>query len=170
MVRTVKYKLITPGCAPVINDNGNAFDLVAAKDVTLQCPKIAEDQKVKFDTAIIPLGIAMELPKGCIANVRPRSSTYKKWHVLQTNSVRLIDESYCGDTDEWRMQVLAFAGVHIHQRDRLCQFEIRPSQTATLWQKLMWLFTTKYNFVQVDSLGHEARGGFGEGTKNVDGK
>ena len=168
MIRTVRYRLLTTGCAPVVNDNGNAFDLRAAKQTILAAPKVNSDGDVEFKTALIPLGIAMELPKGCKADVKPRSSTFKKWYIIETNSVGLIDESYCGDTDEWMMPVMAFDKTHISKGDRICQFEIRPTQTATLWQKFLWLITTGYRFVEVESLGNKARGGFGEGTIGAD--
>ena len=170
MIRKVRYRLLTIGCAPVVNENGDAFDLRAAEDTTLSAPMADHDGVVKFSTALVPLGIAMELPKGCKADVKPRSSTFRKWHIMETNSIGLIDESYRGDTDEWKMPVIAFKESHISKGDRLCQFEIRPSQKATLWQKFLWLITTGYQFVEVETLGNKARGGFGEGTKNVDKK
>lgn len=170
MIRTVRYRLITAGCAPVVNENGDAFDLRAAEDTKLTAPMADHDGVVKFSTALVPLGIAMELPKGCKADVKPRSSTFKKWKVMETNSVGLIDCSYNGDTDEWKMPVIALDKTHIKKGDRLCQFEIRPSQTATLWEKFLWLITTGYRFVEVETLGNKARGGFGEGTKDADKK
>lgn len=170
MVREIRYRLLTPGCAPVVNDNGNAYDLRAAEGIKLAAPVADSEGGVKFSTALVPLGIAIELPKGCKADVKPRSSTFKKWHIMETNSIGLIDESYCGDTDQWMMPVIAFNNTKIAKGDRICQFEIRPTQTATFWQKLLWLCTTGYRFVEVDSLGNTARGGFGEGTKNMDGK
>lgn len=91
MIRKVRYRLLTTGCAPVVNENGDAFDLRAAKDVTFTAPEADRDGLVKFSTALVPLGIAMELPKGCKADVKPRSSTFKKWKVMETNSIGLID-------------------------------------------------------------------------------
>jgi len=170
MIRKVRYRLLTAGCAPVVNENGDAFDLRAAEDTKLAAPMADHDDVVKFSTALVPLGIAMELPKGCKADVKPRSSTFKKWKVLETNSVGLIDCSYKGDTDEWKMPVVALDKTHIKKGDRICQFEIRPSQTATFWQKFLWLITTGYRFVEVETLGNKARGGFGEGTKEADKK
>jgi dUTP pyrophosphatase len=167
MIRKIKYKLITEGCAPVVTENGDAFDLRAAKDVKIKAPTVDEEGKVTINNTLVPLGIAMELPKGCIANVRPRSSTYKKWYVIQSNSVGLIDETYCGDADEWQMPVIAFKNSKIAKGERICQFEIRPSQKATFWQKLKWMLTSEYKFVAVDTLNNTARGGFGDGTKEV---
>lgn len=159
---------MTQECAPVVNENGDAFDLRAAKDTILDAPMVDHNNVVKFSTALIPLGIAMELPKGCKADVKPRSSTFKKWKIVQSNSIGLIDCSYNGDTDEWKMPVIAIEKSHIKKGDRICQFEIRPSQTATFWQKFLWFITTGYRFVAVETLGNKARGGFGEGTKNID--
>ena len=169
MKQKIKVKVITPGCMPVVNDKGNAFDLRAAEDIVLKGPHAMREHQVdnvkvrdvKFESTIIPLGIAIELPKGFIANIRPRSSMFKKWKIIQSNSVGLVDETYCGDTDQWGLPVIAFSSSHITKGDRLCQFEIIPSQTATFWQKIKWLFTTKYVFVEVDTLSNEPRGGFG---------
>lgn len=36
---------------------------------------------------LIPLGIAMELPRGYEAHVVPRSSTFKNFGVIQTNGI-----------------------------------------------------------------------------------
>lgn len=167
MIRKIKYKLITDGCAPVITENGDAFDLRAAKEVRIKAPTVDEEGKVTINNTLVPLGIAMELPKGCIANVRPRSSTYKKWYVIQSNSVGLIDGLFSGDSDEWQMPVIALKNSKIAKGERICQFEIRPSQKATFWQKLKWMLTSEYKFVEVDTLGNKTRGGFGEGTKGV---
>lgn len=91
MIRKVRYRLLTTGCAPVVNENGDAFDLRAAEDTTLSAPMADHDGVVKFSNALVPLGIAMELPKGCKADVKPRSSTFRKWHIMETNSIGLID-------------------------------------------------------------------------------
>jgi dUTP pyrophosphatase len=172
----IKVKVLTEGCMPIINEKGDAFDLRAAADVILNAPQAGvlhqENNKklrdVKFNNfTIIPLGIAMELPKNFVADLRPRSSMFKKWYICQTNTPGLIDSSYCGDEDEWGLPVIAMSKSHICKGDRLCQFEIRPSQKATWWQWLKWIFKRKIEFVQVDTLGNKSRGGFGEGTKNV---
>jgi len=73
---------------------------------------------------LIPLGVAMELPKGYEAHVVPRSSTFKNYGILQTNSCGIIDCTYCGDEDMWRMPVYATRDTVIKQNDRICQFRI----------------------------------------------
>ena len=94
----------------------------------------------------------MKLPDGYEAHVAPRSSTFKRWGILQTNSVAVIDNSYCGDDDIWLYPVLATQAVVIPKGTRLCQFRIIEKQP-------------KINFITVDSLGEENRGGFGTSGK-----
>ncbi len=97
---------------------------------------------------LIPLGVAMELPPGYEAHVVPRSSTFKTYGILQTNSCGIIDGSYCGDEDMWRMPAYATRDTVIHKNDRICQFRIVANQPAVV-------------FEETDSLGNENRGGFG---------
>lgn len=96
----------------------------------------------------IPLGVSMKLPEGYEAHIVPRSSTFKNWGIIQTNHMGVIDESYCGDDDQWMMPVLATRAVIIHKNDRICQFRIVKKQPKILFQ-------------EVDTLGEESRGGFG---------
>ena len=97
---------------------------------------------------LIPLGVAMELPQGYEAHVVPRSSTFKNYGILQTNSCGIIDGSYCGDEDMWRMPVYATRDTVIRENDRICQFRIVENQP-------------KVEFDEVESLDNESRGGFG---------
>ena len=90
----------------------------------------------------------MKLPAGYEAHVVPRSSTFKNWGILQTNSMGVIDEAYCGDTDVWKMPVLATRDTVIKENDRICQFRIVHKMPYT-------------NFKEVDCLGGVDRGGFG---------
>lgn len=97
---------------------------------------------------LIPLGIGMILPDGYEANVVPRSSTYKNFGILQTNHMGVIDNTYCGDNDQWMFPALAMRDTIIHKNDRICQFRIREKQP-------------NLNFLEVDHLKEEDRGGFG---------
>ncbi|MCC8017797.1 MAG: dUTP diphosphatase [Lachnospiraceae bacterium] len=97
---------------------------------------------------LIPLGIAMELPKGYEAHLVPRSSTFKNYGILQTNSCGIIDCSYCGDEDMWRMPVYATRDTVIRENDRICQFRIVENQPTIV-------------FDEVESLNNASRGGFG---------
>ncbi len=97
---------------------------------------------------LIPLGVAMELPAGYEAHVAPRSSTFKNYGILQTNSLGIIDGSYCGDQDMWRMPVYATRDTVIYKGDRICQFRIVENQPAVV-------------FEEVECLENQNRGGFG---------
>ena len=77
------------------------------------------------------------------------------------NSEGVIDNSYCGDEDEWRFPAIAFRDTTINKGERICQFRIQLSQKATIWQKLRWLFSNKIELVSVDKLESINRGGFG---------
>jgi dUTP pyrophosphatase len=118
--------------------NGDWIDLRAAEDVTIS----AGEYKM------IPLGIAMELPKGYEALVAPRSSTFKKYGVLLVNSIGIIDESYKGDNDEWNFLAYAVRATFIPKNERICQFRIIEHQPVI-------------NLVEVETLGNADRGGIG---------
>jgi dUTP pyrophosphatase len=114
--------------------------------IDLRC---AEDIVMKqFEFKLIPLGIAMELPKGWEANVVPRSSTYKNFGIIQTNHFAVIDPSYCGDGDKWFMPVIALRDTEIKKGDRICQFRINRVMP-------------KVKFIEVEELNNENRGGIG---------
>ena len=121
-----------------IDGKSDWIDLRASEDVELKAGEFK----------LIPLGVAMELPKGYEAHLVPRSSTFKNYGILQTNSCGIIDCSYCGDEDMWRMPVYATRDTVIHQNDRICQFRIVENQP-------------KITFDEVESLGNADRGGFG---------
>ena len=101
-----------------IDGKSDWIDLRAAEDITLKAGEFK----------LIPLGVAMELPKGYEAHVVPRSSTFKNFGVLQTNSMGVIDETYCGDNDQWFFPALAMRDTQIKVNDRICQFRIMKHQ------------------------------------------
>ncbi len=114
------------------------IDLRAAQEVSLKAGEFR----------LIPLGVAMELPKGYEAHVIPRSSMFKNFGVLQANSMGLIDESYCGDNDQWYFPALAVRDTVIHVNDRICQFRIMEHQPSLV-------------FEETERLTGADRGGFG---------
>ena len=119
-------------------DVGDWIDLRTAEDVFLH----------KGEFKLIKLGVAMELPKGYEAHVVPRSSTYKNFFVIQTNHMGIIDESYCGDNDQWMFPAYALEDTYIAKNSRICQFRIMEKQPSI-------------EFEEVYSLGNEDRGGLG---------
>lgn len=100
------------------------------------------------DFKLIPLNVAMELPNGYEAHVLPRSSTFKKWGILMTNSMGVIDNSYSGDGDEWLFPALATRYTVIEKGDRIAQFRIVENQP-------------RLDIVEVDKLDGANRGGIG---------
>lgn len=121
-----------------IDGKSDWIDLRAAEDVVLK----------KGEFKLISLGIAMELPEGYEAHVAPRSSTFKNFGIIQTNSFGVIDNSYCGDDDQWRFPAYALRDTEVHKNDRICQFRIMKNQP-------------KIEFEEVEHLGSVHRGGFG---------
>lgn len=175
----IKVKVLTDSCTPVIIDKGDWIDLYSAENVTLKAPyaktlhknkqsdnTVEKTREVVFDSTLINLGVAMKLPKGYEALILPRSSTFKKWGLFQSDHMAVMDESYCGDNDIWWLPVTATRSVTIPKGTRLCQFRIQLSQKATMWQKIKWLFSSGIKIEVVDELGNSDRGGFGTTGKN----
>ena len=163
----IKVRLINPNCKFEFIDKGEWIDLRASETVEFHAPYAntlngkRDKRDVVFDYKLIPLGFAMELPKGFEAVVLPRSNTFKTWGLVQWNSEGVIDSSYSGNNDIWRFPAIAFKDTTVFEGDRICQFRIQPSQKASVWTKLKWLFTNKIEFELVDSLDNENRDGFG---------
>ena len=114
------------------------IDLRSAEDVGLE----------KGDYYLIPLGVAMEIPKGYEVHVVPRSSTFNNYGVIQTNGMGIIDNEYNGDNDQWYMPVYATRTTVIGKGDRVCQFRLVKSMGEV-------------EFIRVDNLGNQDRGGLG---------
>ena len=152
----IKVKEITKGCMPVVIEQGDWIDLKLAEDVKFTGTEV-QSRKIKY----LPLGIAMELPKGFEAYVLPRSSTPNKWNIELANSQGVIDESYKGDEDEWKFITKAFKAVEIPKGTRICQFRIMPKMNAGILTKLKWLFSNGVELIKVDSLNNKNRGGIG---------
>ncbi len=118
--------------------NGDWIDLRAAETVALKAGEFK----------LISLGVSMKLPDGYESHVVPRSSTFKKWGVLQTNSMGVIDNSYCGENDIWRFPAFAMRDTVIEEGDRICQFRIVKKMDPV-------------EFVEVEHMDDADRGGFG---------
>lgn len=134
---------------------GNWIDVYARKDIFIPYN----------DRGMIPLGFALELPSNWEGNLAPRSSTFKTWGLVQTNSVGIVDDSYIGDNDEWHMPVFCLQpkdvlevdvlgtkvkvqGTIVKKGDKVGQFRIQESMP-------------ELELEEVDFFGNEDRGGFG---------
>ncbi|MCR4779437.1 MAG: dUTP diphosphatase [Lachnospiraceae bacterium] len=126
-----------------IDGKSDWIDLRAAEEVELK----------KGEYKLIPLGICIELPKGYEAHIVPRSSTYKNFGLIQANHMGVVDESYCGDNDQWFVPMIAMRDTVVHINDRICQFRIMKHQP-------------EIEFEETDHLEGKDRGGFGSTGKN----
>ena len=124
---------------------GDWIDLRAAEDVFIPIGCFS----------LISLGVSMKLPEGYEAHVVPRSSTFKNWGIIQTNSMGVIDNSYCGTNDVWKFPAFCLRtkdygmrGTTIKKGDRICQFRIVRNQP-------------EIEFEEVEVLEDTNRGGFG---------
>ena len=123
-----------------INENGSWIDLYVYKDTFIPAHKFG----------LIDLGVAMKLPRNYEAILAPRSSTCKRWGLLQANSIGVVDPTYCGNDDWWMWPAYnpTDVGVFLPAGTRVCQFRIQEVQPKII-------------FNEVVDLKGESRGGFG---------
>lgn len=157
----IKIKYFEGATKLKINPKGNLIDVYSREDIFIP----------QFEMRLVHLGFAMELPKDKIAKVYPRSSTFKTWGCMLTNSVGIIDETYCGDNDEWLAPLVCInpknsesvpvnelcsetiLGTWIRKGDKIAQFEIVDAMKMP-------------TFIEVETLGNKDRHGIGStGTK-----
>lgn len=119
-------------------EKGDWIDLRAAETISLK----------KDEFKLVPLGVAMELPKGYEAHIVPRSSMFKNFGIIQTNHQAVIDESYCGNDDQWFLPVYALRDSTINKNDRICQFRIIEKMPPI-------------DIIEVEELTGKNRGGIG---------
>lgn len=117
---------------------GDWIDLRTAEDVRME----------RGEEKMISLGVSMRLPYGYEAHILPRSSTFKRYGILLTNGMGIIDNSYSGTTDIWHFPAYATRMIYIPKNTRICQFRIIKVQEPV-------------SFTEVDELDKVDRGGFG---------
>lgn len=137
---TIKIKYHDPDMPKLERlPQGDWIDLVTVEDIKLS----------PGEFGMFSLGISMELPPGYEAHVAPRSSTYKKWGVLQVNTPAIIDNSFNGDDDVWHWLIMSpVQEVFIPKYTRVCQFRVVKNQPV-------------FPIVEVNKLNNNARGGYG---------
>ena len=121
---------------------GDWIDLRAAENIIIH----------KGEFTLIPLGVAIKLPEGFEAILAPRSSTFKNYGIIQTNSIGVIDETYCGDNDQWMMPVYATRDAVIEKYARICQFRLLKHMDPV-------------DVIETEHLEETDRGGFGSSGK-----
>jgi len=119
--------------------NGNFMDIALPEDTVIPTKGYA----------LVNLGFATELPEGYWAQLVPRSSTFKKYGLILTNSFGVIDTSYKGDGDEWKACLYNMYGKDavLPKGTRIMQFRVVKDNPV--------------NFNKVEHLGNPDRGGFG---------
>lgn len=141
MSETIKIKYLNDSVKRLSKiDKGDWIDLYAAKDTVCK----------KDEVTLVHLGVAMQLPEGYEAHIVPRSSTFKNFHVIQSNHMGVVDNSYCGPNDWWFFPAILVGEETktIHAGDKICQFRIMKKQP-------------ELKFEEVDELTGKDRGGFG---------
>jgi dUTP pyrophosphatase len=137
----VRIKRLRPNAAlPNYQTAGAAaFDLAAAEETTIQPGEVA----------LVPTGLAVEVPPGMFLGIFARSSTPLKRGLLVANGVGVIDSDYSGPQDEVKVAVLNFrkAAVTIACGERIAQGILLPAPRVT--------------WIEVDELAAVSRGGFG---------
>jgi len=83
----------------VMTEKSAGFDLVSAEDLVF-----SKEDRFK----IINLGVILKIPEGHHTLLLPRSSTFKKYSIIQANSIGIIDQDYCGEND-----ILGFPALYL---------------------------------------------------------
>jgi len=124
-------------------EKGDWIDLRSAYDYHIE----------QGDFRLIDLGVSVKVPSGYEMHILPRSSTFKIWGILQINSMGILDESFCGESDIVKMPIYATRESYIKKNDRVCQFRVVEKMPQIL-------------ITEVEHMTDNPRGGFGStGTK-----
>ncbi len=115
------------------------FDLLCRKSVTI----------ASHSVGLIPANIIVETPPGYMLMVTLRSSTPSKQGLLIPHGVGVIDQDYCGEGDEIKIQVYNFRmeSVTIERSSRIAQG--------------IFVKVERGDWFEVDQMVSETRGGFG---------
>ncbi|MGH2507676.1 MAG: dUTP diphosphatase [Ktedonobacteraceae bacterium] len=114
------------------------FDLLCREDLEV-LPRQIE---------LIPGNVIVRIPTGYFLLLTLRSSTPRRKNLLIPNGVGIIDQDYCGEGDELKVQVLNFSEevVSIKKGERIAQGLFLPVMRV-IWE-------------EVHEVG-QGRGGFG---------
>ena len=163
----VRYKTLNIEVPPLQKiAKGDWIDLYIATIEIIDEPSISKVKRKlgilkdyqydKGTTLLFNLGIAMELPIGYESYITPRSSTFKKYGLILTNSIGVLDNLYKGDSDYYLAMCHSLKSGEVKVGDRLFQFRVQKNQPYI-------------KFREVKSLGNEDRGGYGTtGTGGID--
>ena len=135
-------------------------------DKTLPLPEYQTDGAVGFDlfcrqttyigpqtVGLIPANVIIETPPGYMLVIALRSSTPRKKGLLIPHGLGIIDQDYCGPSDEILIQVFNFTDqeVIIEPGERIAQgifVKVENAKSGISWR-------------EIDQIDHKVRGGFG---------
>ncbi len=133
--------------AAVIPGNAYAgdagYDLCATEEVELQ----------PFERALIPTGLAIQIPEGYAGFVLPRSGMAIKQGLSLVNAPGLIDSNYRGELKAIAINLDPKNSIHVNVGDRIAQLVIMKVENI--------------NFQEVDELDSSERGEGGFGSSGV---
>lgn len=118
------------------NGKGDWYDLYLAEDVSLQKGEYRE----------ISFGIAIKIPSNCTAYIVPRSSTFRKYGILQANGIGVIDASYCGENDILKFPAYATRNTELKKGDRIAQMTVMPTSDIAFSSVLFLNFSDRGGF------------------------
>ncbi len=131
-------------------------------DKTLPLPKYETAGSVGFDLicreaaeippqsiVLIPANVIVETPPGYMLMVCSRSSTPRKFGLMVPQGIGIVDNDYCGEEDELKIQVYNFTNkvVNVERGSRIAQAIFVRVDTAE-WN-------------EVEQMQSPSRGGFG---------
>ena len=114
------------------------FDIYSREDIEINSHEIA----------LIPGNIIVETPPGFMLLVALRSSTPRKKGLIKPHGIGVIDNDYCGEGDEIKVQVYNNTdhAVKVEKGERIAQG--------------IFVKIDKFDWEEVDIMG-KTRGGFG---------
>lgn len=115
------------------------FDLLARENIIIQPHQIA----------LVPSNVIVEIPPDYMLLVTLRSSTPRKKGLLKPHGVGIIDQDYCGNGDEIKIQVYNFTDstVEVARGEKIGQG--------------IFVRIDRFNWQEVDEMPNKTRGGFG---------
>ncbi|MDP2691699.1 MAG: dUTP diphosphatase [Candidatus Gracilibacteria bacterium] len=129
---------------PVYETEGSVgFDLIARETTSI----------AKGTIELIPGNVIVETPEGYMLVVASRSSTPRKKGLTQPHGIGIIDQDYCGPSDEIKIQMYNFSDhdVSIEKGEKIAQG--------------VFVKVNKFEFEEVDQVKEGSRGGFGSTDK-----
>ena len=125
---------------PVYETSGSVgFDILCREKITIQPSSLG----------FLPSNVIVQTPAGYLLMVALRSSSPKKYGLLMPHGIGIIDNDYCGEKDEIKVQVYNFTHkpVTIKRGEKVAQG--------------VFVKIEKAEWDEVETISVNSRGGFG---------